>query len=91
MEICNQRSGDGRALLVIGIHLSTFLNVIAFTRSNSPGQPSPVDLWHGGIILTDLNPDSRLKPAGGNKDALRRLLTGERGRLEVRGDDGRKT
>jgi len=81
-------SGLTRAVLVMGIRLAVLSDAMALLRSSSAEQPSVVDLRQGGIILADLNPDHLLKPVGGDKEMLRLMLAGKRGKLEIENSKG---
>jgi signal transduction histidine kinase len=81
-------SGLVRAVLVMGIRLAVLSDAMALLRSSFAEQPSLVDLRQGGIILADLNPDRLLKPAGGDKEMLRLMLAGKRGKLEIEDSKG---
>jgi signal transduction histidine kinase len=81
-------SGLVRAVLVMGIRLAVLSDAMALLRSSSAEQPSLVDLRQGGIILADLSPDRLLKPAGGDKEMLRLMLAGKRGKLEIENSKG---
>jgi signal transduction histidine kinase len=72
----------------MGIRLAVLSDAMALLRSSSAEQPSLVDLRQGGIILADLSPDRLLKPAGGDKEMLRLMLAGKRGKLEIENSKG---
>jgi PAS domain S-box-containing protein len=77
-------------ILVAGISLAALTDTIVKTQVGPEARASLQDFRQGGIILAHVDPKRILTPVSGQNEAVRRLLAGERGTLEIINSTGER-
>jgi signal transduction histidine kinase len=80
--------GQMRGMLVGSISLTALSEAIIAMNYGNDSRASMVDSRSGGVIIAHIDPGRILTPVSGRNEAVKRLLTGERGTIETMSSAG---
>jgi PAS domain S-box-containing protein len=81
-------NGQQTAMLLGGIDLATLSDALVKTGFGKYTEVTIIDTRNGGLVVADLQSADLLTQVSGENEVVSRLLTGERGAIEIAGYSG---